>query len=106
MGAGLSISQAGYNTVMDLMRAGCPALVVPFAAEGETEQQRRAEKLAETRQLVVVNERELSAESIATAAIQARELSKTRSQPLSLDGADTSAVLIKQLLSEIPFSGA
>lgn len=43
-GALASISQAGYNTVMDLMAVDCPALVVPFDAAGETEQMVRAER--------------------------------------------------------------
>ncbi len=28
-GAALSVSQAGYNTVLDLLRSGCPAVLVP-----------------------------------------------------------------------------
>jgi predicted glycosyltransferase len=41
-----SLSQAGYNTTLDLLRAGRPAVVVPFAAAGEDEQTRRAERMA------------------------------------------------------------
>jgi predicted glycosyltransferase len=41
----LSISQAGYNTVLDLVTAGRPAILVPFDAGGETEQGVRAEAL-------------------------------------------------------------
>ena len=47
-GARLSVSQAGYNTVCDLLRAGCRCVLIPFAAGGETEQtvaRRRLEKL-------------------------------------------------------------
>ncbi|TAJ29735.1 glycosyltransferase [Bosea sp. (in: a-proteobacteria)] len=43
----LSISQAGYNTVLDLVAAGRPAIVVPFDAGGETEQGVRADALAQ-----------------------------------------------------------
>lgn len=42
----LSISQAGYNTVMDVLAAGCRALLIPFARSGESEQTRRAELMA------------------------------------------------------------
>ncbi len=45
-GAKLSVSQAGYNTVCDVLRAGCHALLIPFTAGGETEQTVRAERLA------------------------------------------------------------
>ena len=41
----LSISQCGYNTALDIVRAGVPALVVPFADGGETEQTDRARRL-------------------------------------------------------------
>ncbi|WP_293802614.1 glycosyltransferase, partial [uncultured Bosea sp.] len=37
-GCAVSISQAGYNTVLDLVTAGRPAIVVPFDAGNETEQ--------------------------------------------------------------------
>ena len=36
--ARLSVSQAGYNTVCDILRAGCRPLLIPFTAGGETEQ--------------------------------------------------------------------
>jgi predicted glycosyltransferase len=41
-----SLSQAGYNTTLDVVRAGRPAVVVPFAAPGEDEQTRRADRMA------------------------------------------------------------
>ncbi|MFC5505579.1 MULTISPECIES: glycosyltransferase family protein [Hyphomicrobiales] len=43
--AALSISQAGYNTVLDLVAAGRPAVVVPFDEGAETEQSIRAEAM-------------------------------------------------------------
>lgn len=43
----LSISQAGYNTVVQLLQAGTRAVVVPFASENETEQEHRARTFAE-----------------------------------------------------------
>ncbi|MGE3872875.1 MAG: glycosyltransferase family protein, partial [Parvibaculaceae bacterium] len=36
--AAVSVSQAGYNTVCDLLRARCRAVLIPFAEGGETEQ--------------------------------------------------------------------
>ena len=44
--AGLSISQAGYNTVCDLFSTGCRSILAPFAGGSETEQTRRAARLA------------------------------------------------------------
>ena len=44
--AAASVSQCGYNTALDLLVSGVPALVVPFAEPGEDEQTRRALRLA------------------------------------------------------------
>src|SRR5678816_2977820 len=41
-----SLSQAGYNTTLDVVRAGRPAVVVPYASGGEDEQTRRAARMA------------------------------------------------------------
>ena len=46
-GSALSISQAGYNTVVETLVHGNRAVLVPFATERETEQRRRAQVLAE-----------------------------------------------------------
>ncbi|MFN0124814.1 MAG: glycosyltransferase family protein [Blastocatellia bacterium] len=43
--AALSISQAGYNTCMDILAARARALVYPFSENGNDEQTRRAHKL-------------------------------------------------------------
>ena len=40
-----SVSQCGYNTALDIIRAGIPTLVVPFAENGDDEQTRRARRL-------------------------------------------------------------
>jgi predicted glycosyltransferase len=68
-GAQLSVSQAGYNTVCDILRAGCHALLIPFVAGGETEQTVRAERLEKLGLATVLTEAELSAERM-TAAIE------------------------------------
>lgn len=40
-----SISQCGYNTALDVLRARVPALIVPYAENGEDEQTSRARRL-------------------------------------------------------------
>ena len=67
-GADLSISQAGYNTAVDLLAAGCRALLVPFEAGRETEQRLRAEILARRGLADVLPEDALTPESLAAAA--------------------------------------
>ena len=46
-GAAAAVSQAGYNTTLEIVRTGVPALVVPYATPEEDEQLRRARRLAD-----------------------------------------------------------
>jgi len=43
----VSVSQAGYNTTMELFAARCPSVLVPFAEARETEQRERCRAIAE-----------------------------------------------------------
>ena len=82
----LSISQGGYNTLMEVLDAGVRAVVVPYAGGLETEQTLRAGLLAERGLVEVVGEEDLGTESIAAAV--RRALAKP--PPGSLTGLDTS----------------
>ncbi len=71
----VSVSQAGYNTVLDILAARAAAVVVPFASGRETEQSLRAERLAGRGVLELVPENQLSPQCLASAidhAISAR----------------------------------
>ena len=65
--ARLSISQAGYNTVLEVLAAGVPAVVVPFAAGSESEQSLRARLLAERGALTLLEAAALTPANLATA---------------------------------------
>ena len=86
----LSLSQAGYNTVMDILSVGARALVLPFAEGAESEQSLRARLLAE-RGLLSLMEPPIEPARLAT-AIEAA-LRRPRPQPgaLDLDGAGETA---------------
>jgi predicted glycosyltransferase len=97
-GATLSVSQAGYNTVCDILRAGCHALLIPFTAGGETEQTVRAERLQKLGLAHVLREDDLSAERM-TQAIQAALAAPERPpHSLDLDGAQRTAGILRGLL--------
>lgn len=66
-GAIVSVSQAGYNTVMDIAVSQTPAVVVPFVGGGETEQTMRAERLAALGAVHVVPEDGLTPQALAMA---------------------------------------
>jgi predicted glycosyltransferase len=65
--ASISVSQAGYNTVLDVVRSGARPVLVPYAEHGETEQRMRASRLRELDLAVVVDAPETSAASLASA---------------------------------------
>lgn len=98
-GARVSVSQAGYNTVCDILRGGCHAVLVPFASGGETEQTQRAERLAALGRADVISESALDPEGLA--ATIAHALDRPQPQPLALDmaGAETTARLVIDLAS-------
>ena len=54
--AALSISQGGYNTVMEVLAAGCPGVVVPYAGGLETEQTLRCRLMAERGLFTMIDE--------------------------------------------------
>ncbi|CAH1668597.1 Glycosyltransferase [Hyphomicrobiales bacterium] len=101
-GCAISISQAGYNTVLDLVAARRPAIVVPFDAGGETEQAVRAEAMERAglaRCLRISGERALTPAALA-AAVTAGIGRKPPDIALALDGARNAATIVRQLLAE------
>ncbi len=101
--ARLSISQAGYNTVLEVLAAGIPAVVAPFAAGSETEQSLRAGLLAERGALTVVDEAALGPETLAAAvrAALARDAGGRGPRLAGLDtsGADKTARIVRERLA-------
>jgi len=97
--AALSVSQAGYNTVMDILVAGVRAVLVPFSAGKETEQPLRARLLAERGRVHSVAESELSGPALA-AAIDAAMAMPTPGPPVfDLDGANRTVRMIEELIT-------
>jgi predicted glycosyltransferase len=93
----LSLSQCGYNTTMDLLRAATPAVVVPFHESGENEQGRRAQRLAELGVLRVVPPVELDAHRLLAELIAALAF-RPPVVTLDLDGANATARILGDLV--------
>ncbi|HXO03227.1 MAG TPA: glycosyltransferase, partial [Stellaceae bacterium] len=89
----VSVSQAGYNTVLDILAARARAVLVPFAAERETEQLIRAEHLASRGAAFVVRESDLTPATLA-AAIERAASRDPLPIAINTDGARCSAALI------------
>jgi len=99
--AQLSISQAGYNTAADILRARCSSVLVPFSSGGETEQSRRAAKLTELGIAASISEAGLTPEGLAD-VINKALAGNQRARPdikIALDGASRSAILLLKLLN-------
>ncbi|TKZ21119.1 glycosyltransferase [Shimia litoralis] len=63
-GAAASVSMCGYNTALDLLQSGVPAVLVPFDDGGEVEQTLRSQSLAEQSAMSVVMAQDLTAHSL------------------------------------------
>jgi predicted glycosyltransferase len=70
----LSISQAGYNTVMDVIQARVRAVVVPFAEGNQSEQAFRARVFASHGLLTMVDPTMLSPQNVARAVDEALDV--------------------------------
>ena len=90
----LCISQAGYNTLMETIRARARAVVVPFAGGRESEQTLRARCFAARGLLELVEEAALTPQALAAAVDRAARKAKPAPQAIDLDGAGKSAALI------------
>jgi len=90
----VSVSQAGYNTVVDVVAARARAVVVPFARETETEQRTRAERFAARGLLAMLDEGALTPETLAAAIDAAIMRPRPPPRAVDLDGAARSAALI------------
>jgi predicted glycosyltransferase len=100
-GAALSVSQAGYNTVLDLVTSRVRAVVVPFEASGD-EQPLRARLLAERGLLLVVPERELTPARLG-AAMETALARPDFPAPveIDLDGAARAVTVLSGLLDGV-----
>ncbi len=105
--AALSVSQAGYNTAVDLLRTGAPAVLVPFEAGGETEQRLRAERFDARGWAELLPEAVLTPESLAAAVDRAPAAHHPRApRPVRLDGADEAARIVLGLIEARPAPAA
>lgn len=96
--AALSVSQAGYNTVMDILVTGVRAVLVPFSAGKETEQPLRARLLAERGRASSVPESGLSASALAAAINAASATPPPGTSDIDLGGANGTVRVITELM--------
>jgi predicted glycosyltransferase len=100
-----SVSQAGYNTVVDILRSGVTPVLVPFEAGHETEQRLRAERLAAQGLGEIVAEADLSGPRLAAAIRRALDLAPALRPSPALDGARRSVAIAEALVPAAPALG-
>jgi predicted glycosyltransferase len=96
--ASISVSQAGYNTVLDVVRSGARPVLVPFAEQGETEQTTRASRLRELDLAVVVDGPEVSGLNLAAAIDAAAAKEDWGTWNFDCDGAARSAAIVMDMI--------
>jgi predicted glycosyltransferase len=96
----LSVSQAGYNTLLETVQARARAVLVPFAGGRETEQALRARCFAARGLAEVVDEAALSPPALAAAIDRAAGKPRPAPGAIDLGGAQKSAALIEALALE------
>jgi len=96
----LSISQGGYNTVMEVLATGAIGIVIPYAGGHETEQTLRA-KLLEGKALIrQMPEDELNVDSLAKLVGETKSTERSQAVGINQDGAQKSAALMADWLRD------
>jgi len=95
--AAASVSMCGYNTAMDLLQSGTPAVLIPFDAGKEVEQSLRAQSLAQLPAVEVLRSADLTAQTLAGALDRARAAGPRRDSGLKFDGAAQSVAIATQM---------
>ena len=96
--ARLSISQAGYNTVAEVLSCNTPAIFVPFEGGDETEQRIRADLLAKRGAVEVVYEDELDSRTLAKAITRALKDQTKKPLKIDLNGAKKTAKFLSGMI--------
>jgi len=96
-----AVSMAGYNTVCELLAAGCPTLLVPRVIP-RTEQSVRAERLERSGVVDVVSAAEITPEHIGTWLSTAVHAPSVTHAAIDLNGLDRIAAMAGKLAALSP----
>jgi predicted glycosyltransferase len=99
----LSVSQAGYNTLLETLQAKARAVMVPYVGRKETEQTLRARLLAERGAIDLVEEAALAPDTLAAAIDHAVQRPRGPAVAIDMNGAQRSAALLAQWTAALPW---
>ncbi len=97
----LSVSQGGYNTIVETLHAGTPCVVVPFAGGAETEQSLRTRLLADRGWIEVLEESASSPMALADAINRVAYRRRSPVGAMNLDGAQNTSALLSKWMAEL-----
>ncbi|MEK9660398.1 MAG: glycosyltransferase [Alphaproteobacteria bacterium] len=95
----LSVSQGGYNTVMEILATGARAVCLPYAGGHESEQTIRCQLLAERGALQMVAPEAVDAASVAAAIDRALAAPPASAAGIDIGGATRTAQLLHAALA-------
>lgn len=101
-GAAASVSMCGYNTAMDLLQSGVPAVLVPFDDGGEVEQTLRGQSLAAQGGFEVLMAQDVTPDSLSRNVTRVLKSGKRSAASLRMDGAAETVRIVETMLAEVP----
>lgn len=97
----LSISMAGYNTCMNVLKTGTRALVLPFTGHKNDEQTIRAKKLETRGQLTVLEPEDLTPDRLAAKIAASLTMPHPGQHSINTDGGTHTAATIERLAAQM-----
>lgn len=95
--AAASVSMCGYNTALDILQTGCPAVFIPFDAGSEVEQGLRAEALAKMSGIAVVRSANLTPARLSQAVQDVIQSPRRAPRQTGFNGADETVRITTKL---------
>jgi len=97
----VSVSQGGYNTVMDVLRTNVRSVMVPYVLEREIEQVQRVKNLATLNRVQLIEEKNLTADLLAKAVDDSQSLSVNEMNQINVNGAKNSVKVLESWLKQL-----
>lgn len=95
-----SVSMCGYNTALDLMQSGCPAILVPFDDGGEVEQTLRAQSLARMGGMRMMKAADVTVQTMMNTVADISGKRRPPGAGFQLDGANETVRTVSSLMQE------
>jgi predicted glycosyltransferase len=102
--AACSVSLCGYNTALDILRAGCPAVFIPFDAGNEVEQGIRARTLSRQTGIEVLGTADLTPKNLWQKVQKARAAPPRTPLTETINGASRTVDIVENL-QRLPDAG-